>query len=266
MVLTGPSVNDFVPCDLAGCRVLVTRAAHQAHDLCRLIDDLGGRPLRVPAIEIQAAESDEALSQLLARIGSFDIAIFISANAVEWGLKLLPQQRLPEAIDIVAVGQATALALAKSGHTVDVVPEHGFDSESLLEAPELDESEIRGKSVMIFRGEGGRPLLGDTLRMRGAKVSYAEVYRRCCPQTRSVAGIDWRLEDVDVATVTSSMILDNLFTMFGTDEHERLCSMPLVVISERLLAHARKLGCEQVMLARGPGDHDLVEAICAWLS
>jgi uroporphyrinogen-III synthase len=259
-------VDDLNACNLAGCRVLVTRAAHQSQELCRLIDDLDGRPLHMPAIEIQSVEPNPALAEVLGRLATFDIALFISANAVEWGLKLLPEQRLPDGIAVAAVGQATALALARSGHTVAVVPEHGFDSESLLESPELSESEVRGRSVVIFRGEGGRALLGDTLRKRGAKVAYAEVYRRCCPQTRTVAGIDWRLEDVDIATATSNMVLDNLFTMFDAGEQERLRNMPLVVISERMLAHARKLGCRQVLLAPGPGDRDLIEAICAWLS
>ncbi|MCP4285504.1 MAG: uroporphyrinogen-III synthase [Gammaproteobacteria bacterium] len=253
-------------CNLEGVGVLVTRAVHQAAGLCKLIDELQGRPIRLPAVEICAPAQTEALSEQLAQTKTCDIAIFISTNAVNWGLKQLPGGRLPEKVIIAAVGLATAQALATSGHAVSVVPDEGFNSEALLATPELSAARVAGQKILIFRGEGGRQLLGETLNRRGASIEYAEVYRRCCPaHVGNLGQADW-INDVDIITATSNIMLDNLFHLFGQAQREWLQRTPLVVISERTHNHAGDLGCRQVILAAGPDDRSIVEAICGWKS
>lgn len=251
-------------CNLAGAGVLVTRAAHQADGLCKLIGELKGRPLPLPALEISAPLQMEPLNELLAHIESFDMAIFVSVNAVKWGLKHLSGRRLPECI--AAVGRATANALDESGQRVAVVPQQGFDSEALLTAAEMSRRAVAGKRILIFRGEGGREVLGDTLSRRGALVEYAEVYRRSCPaHVGDLGRANW-FDHLDVITATSNSILDNLFILFGSAQRERLQQTPLFVISERMRDHARALGCQQVVVAAGPDDRAIVEAICRWIS
>jgi len=256
----------FSDCNLAGVAVLVTRAAHQAQGLCNLIGELRGRPIHFPAIEISAPAQTEQLHELLAHIETFDMAVFVSANAVKWGLNCLPEGRLPERMKIAAVGLATAQALAESGQLASVVPEQGCDSEALLAAAEMSAQAVAGKRVLIFRGQGGRALLGDTLTRRGALVDYAEVYRRSCPQpTGDLSQTSW-IGDLDVITATSNSILDNLFLLFGETQGERLLETPLIVISERMREHAHGLGCRHVILATGPDDRSIVAAICRWIA
>ncbi|MCP5409554.1 MAG: uroporphyrinogen-III synthase [Chromatiaceae bacterium] len=256
---------DPADCNLAGTGVLITRAAHQAEGLCKLVDELNGRPLRFPALEISAPAQTEQLKELLARIEDFDVAVFISANAVKWGVKYLSKGRLPEQMRTASVGLATAQALAESGHQVTLVPKQGFDSEALLAAPELSAQQVAGKRVLIFRGKDGRALLGETLTRRGALVEYAEVYQRSCPEpTGDLDKKPW-LDSLDVITATSNAILDNLYLLFGETQRARLQQTPLVVISERMREHAHALGCRQVILADGPDDRAIVEAICRWI-
>jgi uroporphyrinogen-III synthase len=62
-----------------------------------------------------------------------------------------------------------------------LIPDENFDSEGLLATEEMND--IKNKKIVIFRGEGGRETLAETLRARGAEVTYAECYTRTFPQT-----------------------------------------------------------------------------------
>lgn len=249
-------------CDLTGIGVLVTRAEHQAKALCEVIAGLGGVPVRLPAVEINGPADSGRVDQLLATLPECDIAIFISPNAVQWGLKLLPAGGLPENLILAAVGRRTAKMLSEFSYPVDIVPVDRFDSESLLATPAMND--VTGKRVLIFRGNGGRALLGETLQQRGALVEYVEVYRRERPGVVNVSlPRDWQAE-VGIATVTSNDLLDNLFSLLGTSGSPWLQATPLVVVSERMVKHARALGCRDVILAGGADEHSLVNALCAW--
>ena len=166
--------------DLSDIGVLVTRAAHQAGSLSGQIAAKGGRPIRFPAVVIKGPVDLEQARQQMVSAQDCDILIFISQNAVMYGAKLSPEERLSSVPALVAVGRGTAQKLAEMGYPVDVVPVKRFDSEALLDTPELND--VDGKRVVIVRGNGGRSLLGDELVKRGAKVEYAEVYTRSCPE------------------------------------------------------------------------------------
>jgi hypothetical protein len=67
---------------LAGRRVLVTRALHQAGKLSEGLRALGAEPVEVPVLEIRPPASFEALDAALRQIDSYDWLILTSANAV----------------------------------------------------------------------------------------------------------------------------------------------------------------------------------------
>ena len=246
------------PCDLAGRGVLVTRPKDQAAALCRLIEMAGGRPIPFPTTDIEPAGDLEAARRLLA--APADIMFFASRNAVDYALPLFPGGRLPMGPRLAAIGKATADALAAAGRAPDLVPAGRYDSETLLTHPALQD--LRGQRVLIVRGEGGRPLLGETLRARGAEVRFAEVYRRALPTVdpaRLVA--DWA-EQVHLVTATSGEILDNLIQLLGEAGRGALLATPLVVVSERTRQEAQRLGFARVELAERAEDAALVVALC----
>ncbi|MCX7139646.1 MAG: uroporphyrinogen-III synthase, partial [Proteobacteria bacterium] len=165
---------------LAGRRVVLTRPAGQAAQLAGLIRAAGAEPVLFPTLEILEATDSRPLAALLERLDLFDLAVFISANAVHRGLSQVgARSSWPPGLRVAAVGSASARALHSHGFEAVIVPAQGFDSEALLALPELQD--VAGKRVVIFRGDGGRELLGDTLRARGAAVEYAACYRRALP-------------------------------------------------------------------------------------
>ncbi|RJQ47498.1 MAG: uroporphyrinogen-III synthase [Gammaproteobacteria bacterium] len=246
---------------LKGVGVLVTRPAQQAAELCELIEEQGGRALLFPVLEIVAAEESPALLDLVDRLDEFDIAIFISANAVDKALSLILARRpLPAHLQLAVVGNSTARQLQEFGIHADLIPAQGFNSEALLALPEM--REVHGKNIVIFRGAGGRELLAQALRERGARVEYAEVYRRTKPQADVSALLEeLRQNKVQVVTATSSEAVRNLLEMAGKEGAQRLRALPLVVLSARIAEDARALGFKSVTVAQLAGDEALAEAV-----
>jgi uroporphyrinogen-III synthase len=251
-------MNGKPPCHLQGLGVLVTRPAAQAERLGEAIEAAHGRPILFPCVEIAGPADPAAVQAQLQRAGDCQLLLFVSANAVDYAFALLPDT-LPASQQIAAIGDATAARLAHYGLDATLVPQR-FDSEGLLALPEL--ADMSGQRVLILRGNGGRELLADTLRARGATVDYAEVYQRLLPQrsaTNLVAGWErW----IDAVTVTSAEILDNLITLLGEAGTTKLQQTPLVVVSERLAEHARQCGCRKLYLAANAGDDAVLRALC----
>ena len=153
---------------LSGVRVLITRPRAQAEVLAGAIRREGGEPLVWPLIDIQPVRDPARLDATLATLDRFDLAIFISPNAVQQALARIAQlgRSWPPALAIAAIGNGTAQALAAHGLAAAIVPRARFDSEGLLAEPALQS--VPGRRIVILRGEGGREQLADTLRARGA--------------------------------------------------------------------------------------------------
>jgi uroporphyrinogen-III synthase len=249
---------------LEGTRVVITRPAHQAGKLAARIAAEGGQIITFPVLAIAPARDDRALEAVIDRLDDFDLAIFISTNAVQWGLAALGSRRLPARLRLAAVGEATAAALRDHGLGQIITPMGGYNSEALLATPAL--RDVRGQRIVIFRGEGGRELLGRSLVERGAQVTYAECYRRVKADTDPAVLLEALAHgDVDAITVTSVEALDNLFTMLGERGRALLDAVTMVVGSERVAEACRARGGRSpLIVAASAGDADLVDAIGRW--
>ena len=247
---------------LAGLGVLVTRPAHQSAPLCRLLEEQGAIPFLFPVLAIVAPEDTAALRAVLARLHEFDWAIFISPNAVTYAQHWLTAVGgLPSGLTVAAVGQGSAQALERVGIAVDLVPSGRFDSESLLAMPRL--SQVQGQRVILFRGEGGRELLADELTRRGATVAYAEVYRRVKPATDPTELLHHLgRHEIQVAVVTSTEGLHNLYDLLGVAGQDWLRDATLVLLSERSAGIARTLGLRGTLhVAKQATDAAILEAL-----
>ncbi|MGZ4954316.1 MAG: uroporphyrinogen-III synthase [Methylobacter sp.] len=245
---------------LNGIRVLVTRPEHQAENLSRLIEQRGGISVRFPTLDIVSRDAAEEIKNTLANLDSFQWVIFISANAVNFALKAnsgkIPRTKF---VRFAAVGQSTAQAMRMAGLAVDLVPENGYNSETLLAIPQLQE--VEKQRFLIVRGEGGREQLATTLRSRGAEVNYLEVYKRIIPRIDSSPVVELLAQhSLDVITVTSAEALQNLNLMLG--ENNKLLSLiPLVVVSDRIRCIAADMGFNRITVTDSPIDTAILETV-----
>lgn len=225
----------------------------------RRIEQLGGTPLSFPLLEIEPASDQQALHEQLSRLQQADLAIFVSPNAVHYGMQAIRAAGgLPPSLQIATVGQGSAKALHGQGVSRVIAPSGRADSEALLALPELQQ--VAGRRVMILRGNGGRELLGDTLRARGATVEYVECYRRSKPELDVDALLARRPHAV---AVSSSEALAHLWELPGPSGRDGLAAMPLFVGHERIAEAARQQGWQHIYVT-GAGDDGLLSGLVAW--
>lgn len=252
---------------LQGRRILVTRPAAQSAALASLIAEQGGQAICFPLIDILPVDDWLPLEDAVARLDQFALAIFISPNAVGFSLpRLLARRGWPAGLLAAAIGPGTVNRLADFAIKDVVVPRGRYDSEALLALPPMQAGCVAGKKVLILRGNGGRDLLAETLRARGATVECVTCYRREPPSGGAVVMSLLRNKGLDALTLSSSEGLRNLLDMLDTGSRERLLSLPVFVPHQRIAEEAARLGLRRVVLT-GPADAGLVEGMCnyCWL-
>lgn len=235
---------------LAGRTIVVTRPQAQAAPLAEAIVAAGGKPLIFPLLEISPASDPQALVEVATRLAEYSLAVFISPNAAEHAMpEILAHGAWPATLIPAAVGQGTVKVLAALGIHGCIAPSERFDSEALLELSELAAERVKGKRVAIFRGDGGRELLADTLRERGAMVDCITCYRRSGPSA-GVAPLmaAWRAGSLDALTVSSSEGLRYLVDLLDAEGRAFLQKTPLFVPHARIAENARALGLSNILL------------------
>jgi uroporphyrinogen-III synthase len=249
---------------LEGRAVLVCRPDAQASGLAHRIREAGGQAVVVPMIEIQPLAPEPAAAAILRQLSEVNLAVFVSGNAVRCGWPLIAAAGgWPARLLAAAVGSGTAAELGKRGVHRVLAPAGGADSEGLLALPALQS--ISGWQVVIFRGEGGRELLAETLQARGASVQYVECYRRTKPSADpEPLRARVRAGQLHAITATSTEALRNLVEQLG-DATPAARSLPLFAMHPRIGEAARALGFTQVIVTDG-GDEGLMRGMMMFFS
>ncbi|NNF17010.1 MAG: hypothetical protein HKN70_09695 [Gammaproteobacteria bacterium] len=244
-------------------RVVVTRPARQSERLSDLIEAQGGTAIRIPALEISTAPEPLQVKTCFEQLDQYDFLVFISPNAVRFSLAYFAPAQLHEQTT-VAIGASTANAMEMAGIHCDVYPRHSFTSEALLAMPEF--ADLQGKNILIIRGIGGRELLGREFRNRGASVKYAEVYQRSIPaKSKPLLNDVLQNDRANLLTANSVESLLNVLTITEEPLRNKLLELQLVTGSARVVEKAAELGfAHPALLAEGPDDHALMQAIGSW--
>lgn len=252
---------------LKNIRVMVTRPVEQAAGLIEQINHAGGQASNFPTLEIQASTDVESVERCKF-VSGYDWVIFISQNAVRYSLSLLPISAWPLRTNIAAVGPTTSNALQQAGLQVNRQPDNAMNSEALL--VKFTDEQLTGKKILIIRGVGGRETLANGLRSMGAKVDYAEVYSRHCPDHDQEHLLQQVEEGIDIVTIASGETLQNFADIIensslNNQQKKKLYSCPLVIVSERLKGLAEQLGFLDTIVVNEPENKGVVNAIEEWL-
>ena len=254
-------------------RIWLTRPKVQSTNTQLAFEALGFRVLSAPVLEIKAVESAAAVQAIRQRVLDFDrydMAIFVSQNAVSYGCAWLDQfwPQIPTECRFFAIGSATRDALLDAGLPVvgAMTVSAAMNSEALLATEEM--AQVRGKRIVIFRGEGGRTYLGDSLQARGAQVDYCELYTRALPADAHKA-VAQALDEGDAwLSVHSGESLQNLVTLLKESKpisHQATqdiwLNWPVLVPGQRVAELATQMGFKQILVAENATDNAMCEAL-----
>jgi len=245
---------------LAGLGVVLTRPPAAADALAATLEREGARVFLFPALAIEDLKLTAPLERLLADLARFQLAVFVSANAVEKALAMVRRiAPWPPRLQVAAIGEATAEALRNSGFTAVISPHERHDSEALLALPPLQREQIAGKDVIVFRGEGGRERLKESLEARGARVEYAECYRRVRPRSDPGPLLEALAQRaVHAVSALSAETLENFVAMIDNDK--ALAALTLIVPHEAIAA-ARDAQRFARVVVTGHGAAALIQAL-----
>lgn len=230
----------------------------------QVIEFGGAKVLSLPFIEIKALNDVQAIQDLedkVLQLDCYQSLIFVSNNAVRFGGEVINNYwpQVPLSVNVIAVGPTTAEAASERFICEVTQPSNGMTSEDILRLPQLQD--VSGQKIGIVRGQGGRELLADTLRERGAIVDYLEAYSRSLIDYTSADFCNRLCEaGVNVLTVSSGESLDRL-THLLADDRKKLQQFNLLVPSQRVGRQAEKAGYQKVHNASGADPLSFVSAL-----
>ena len=260
---------------LENLHILITRPQAQAQPWAAQLQALGAQVSLQPMMSIAPLEdttSTRDITRHVLAFAEYQKAIFVSQNAVHYGMQWLDQYwpQLPIDVQFFAIGQATAKALNRSiggGDTDASYMAHtstsAMNSEALLAHPGL--ANIDGEKILIFRGKGGRTVLAEQLTARGARVEYCELYERQAPLEKQILAMEYRhtLRQA-IVTVHSGETLENMCRMMNGDDLQWLQQQPIVLPSQRVAEQAKQAGFIHIIVAENACHDSMVNALSEW--
>ena len=252
---------------LDGISVLVTRPGPQAEGLARAIEGAGGVAIRAPMIVINGLHDGSIAGAVARDLPNFDVVIFVSRNAAEFGVALLKEEgRSLQGMTVFAVGLGTAACLKALGVQHIITPASEFSSEGLLRLDGLSETKIKHKRIVIFRGVGGREYLAKTLMRRDAVVEYCECYERSKPVL--VLGSALKKQGIkvpDIGLATSIEVLDNLVEKIEDEGIDQLFDMQMLVVGARVGQEVEARGfTHHPLVVENPSDDSILKRLIHW--
>ena len=206
---------------LFGRRIVVTRSREQAGEFIDMLEERGAEAIPAPTIRVLPPEDTTALRQACTDAGTFDWIVFTSANAVDYFMRCLLEERDVrelKGVRICTVGPSTASHLSRYGIRVDLTPAE-YRSEALIHAMKAHGA-LRGARVLLPRADIAREIIADELRDAGAEVVEVTAYRTVLAGGEGDHDVYRMLLDreIDAVTFTSASTVRNFVDILGHDQ------------------------------------------------
>lgn len=219
--------------------IVITRPLHHSSTLVNECRNAGFFPHVVPLIDIAPTSSALLLKAAQKEIEQVDGVILISPTAIEYALKDI---QWPLGIPAFVMGAGSFTYAQARGISPLYMPDTTFDSEGLLALPQLQQ--VEGKRFILFRGNGGRELLAQTLEERGAIVKCVEAYQRVTPLLDQKA---WEsIERSDAILISSGEAAKNLFLQADKKQLECLQGLLYFVSHRKIAVVLQELGVQAI--------------------
>lgn len=258
--------------ELTGLHILVTRPRAQAEPWAERLRAQGATTSIISLLEIVPVSDEAQVQAIKNRVLDFDLyrkAIFVSQNAVEHGVDWLENYwpQIPYGIEFFAVGETTAKQLQERGFKVTDLAQSqtgAMTSETLLQSPALQS--VAGEKILIFRGLGGRPHIGEVLSERGAQVDYCELYERVLPSESAAEFTQLLSQNIAnlVVVIHSGEALENLqkiVRQMTVSPEQIMLKMHVLVPSQRILELAKAAGFSKVAAAQNATEASMLQGL-----
>jgi uroporphyrinogen-III synthase len=263
--------------------IVITRPSGQARQLSEALQtsllnngfthETTPKIISLPLLTIAPKSDDALVGRITAALKTADLAIFVSPNAIECTMRLLEQswQDLShKPLPVGVMGGSSMAALKNHGIGVEsnstkvILPQHNaqWDSEGLWAELQKLNWDWSAKQVILFKGEGGRDWLADTLKNAGAQVEAFSVYARVPLDLNSPA---WNeIHEMDLSQslwlLTSSEAVRHLGqAQLSLDLATAICPHHNIADAAEQIGFGEVFACE-------PGDDALIAASQAWLA
>ncbi len=198
-------------------KIIITRAQEQSSEAREIFRKNGAQVFDLPALVIGPPDDWAPLDEALKKISTFDWIVFSSANGVknvedrmkEIGLSL---SKISNTIQIAAVGRKTAALLSDMDAKISFVPP-SFVADSLVE---YFPQNPKGLKLFIPRVQtGGRSILSDSFKLKGAAVTEVAAYESSCPTDIPQKTVDaLKSGKIDIIAFTSGKTVINTVSLF----------------------------------------------------
>lgn len=245
---------------LTGKRVIVTRAAQQADELCTLLEKNGAVALRYPCIELRPPDELTPLHQALDNLlhGGYDWLILTSANTVHVLADTLRQLKHP--IEVAAVGPTTALAAMQTGLTITTLPAtHSAEGLAAAMPP------LHGAQILLPQSALADKSLAMALAERGAHVTAVAAYTMGVGSGGIDLVAELRAGRVDAITLTSPSAFHNLITRLTNEggSSAQLTHIALACLGPTTAQAVSEARFTNLISPPTPSLHALIQALAA---
>jgi uroporphyrinogen-III synthase len=244
-------------------RVLVTRPRMEAEEFAQALHKIGAQVFFMPTIAIHPINDSTSLDRALANLSSYAWLVVTSVNAVKVvvdRLDALGINKLPESLQIAAVGPKTAARLVDKGYQPDFVPD-----EYIADAIVPGLGDLQGRLVLLPTADIAPETLPKAIQAADGIAHVIPVYKTkpAAPTLNELGVLREGLDVITFASGSSAQYFVDLTRQAGLDPFD-LPGRPFIAcIGPKTAQVAEGIGFRIDIVAESYTMEGLVQAIAS---